>query len=125
MNEVAAKSGKEVNKVQALVNGTRCQAVESDHGALQDLPTELGGGEREVITIALERKAGLVIIDEQLGRKVARGKGLSVTGTIGVLIEAKARGLVPRLGSELDRLIEVGMWMSEPFYERILREFGE
>jgi predicted nucleic acid-binding protein len=48
-----------------------------------------------------------------------------VTGTIGVLIEAREKGLLVSIRRELDRLVEAGMWLDELFYHRILREFGE
>ncbi|HHV53354.1 MAG TPA: DUF3368 domain-containing protein [Synergistaceae bacterium] len=62
---------------------------------------------------------------DQQGRRVAYEKGLSVTGTLGILIEARERGMIPSVRCELDRLIEAGMWIDEAFYHRILQEFGE
>lgn len=75
--------------------------------------------------MALETKVDLVILDDQQGRSVARERGLLVTGTVGVLIEARERGLIPSVRHELDRLIEAGMWIDEAFYHRILQELGE
>jgi len=66
-----------------------------------------------------------VILDDQEGRRVACERDLSITGTVGVLVEARERGLIPSLRQELDRLIEAGMWIHEAFYHRILMEFGE
>jgi predicted nucleic acid-binding protein len=60
-----------------------------------------------------------VILDDQLGRRVARENGLSITGTVGVLIEAKEQEIIISVRRELDNLIEVGMWISEAFYRRI------
>lgn len=54
----------------------------------------LGAGERAAITLALSLHADLVLIDERKGTNVALGKGLAVTGTIGVLGLASRRGLV-------------------------------
>ena len=92
---------------------------------LQTLPAELGAGERAAIALAMEREADLVILDDQEGRRLARAKGLSVTGTIGVLVEARARGHISSLRRELDRVVEAGLWISETFYDRLLQEFGE
>jgi predicted nucleic acid-binding protein len=60
-----------------------------------------------------------VILDDQLGRRVARENGLSITGTVGVLIEAKEQEIIISVRRELDNLIEVSMWISETFYRRI------
>lgn len=54
----------------------------------------LDRGEREAIALAINLKAGLVLIDEADGRQAARDKGLKVTGTLGILVKAKERGLV-------------------------------
>jgi len=92
---------------------------------LEELPSGLGRGEREAIALALETRADLVVLDDQQRRRVAREKGLSVAGTVGILIEAREQGRIPSVRRELDRLIEAGMWVDGAFYHRILQEFGE
>jgi predicted nucleic acid-binding protein len=67
----------------------------------------------------------MIVLDDQQGRNVARERNLAVTGTIGVLIEAKGRDMIPSVRRELDLLIEAGMWIDEAFYHRILQEFDE
>ncbi|WP_263788777.1 DUF3368 domain-containing protein [Salinibacter grassmerensis] len=59
-------------------------------GDLQDLDL----GEREAILLAVREEAGLLLIDERAGRTVARKRGVSVTGTIGVLGAAAQKGLI-------------------------------
>lgn len=48
----------------------------------------LDQGEMEVLQLAQSEKADWVLIDEKLGRKVARTLGLKVKGTLGVLLTA-------------------------------------
>lgn len=43
-------------------------------------------------------------MDEQLGRRIAEELGLTVTGTLGILVEAKERKLIPSLRHELQHL---------------------
>ena len=86
---------------------------------LAGLPVDLGPGEREAIALALETAADLVVLDDQAGRRLARARGLQVTGTVGVLVEARARGLLPALRPELDRLRAAGLWLAEAFYQRL------
>jgi predicted nucleic acid-binding protein len=107
-----------------LKKGT-LQLSQASEKNLAELPIDLGRGEREAIALAIDLAADLVILDDQQGRLVSREKGLSVTGTIGVLIEAKERGFIPFLRPEMDRLIEAGMWINEVFYHRILKEYSE
>ena len=62
-----------------------------------DIPSELrqlGPGEREAIVLAESVDDGLVLLDERKARGMARQRGLAVTGTLGVLDLAAARGLV-------------------------------
>ena len=124
-DEIGIKPGKENDQVQALLKKGTLQLGQVSEKILAELPIDLGRGEREAIALAIDSGSDLVILDDQQGRLVSRDKGLSVTGTVGVLIEAKERGFVPSLRSEIDRMIEAGMWISEVFYHRILKEYGE
>lgn len=57
----------------------------------------LHAGEREVILLAREIEADLVVMDEKAARRLAREQGLNVTGLIGILDEVATRGLVDLL----------------------------
>ena len=46
-------------------------------------------------------------MDEHLGRETARHLGVRYTGLIGVLIEAKHKGLISRVKPHLDALRDV------------------
>jgi hypothetical protein len=124
LDELEAKPG-EIEKIQALIQGGDFQVQKAANENIDRIPADLGVGEREAIALAIEKNADLVILDDREGRKIARSRGLSVTGTIGVLVEARERSLIPSIRPELDRLIEAGMWLNEAFYHRILQEFGE
>jgi predicted nucleic acid-binding protein len=54
----------------------------------------LGSGERETIALAQAVDVELVLLDEKRARNAARARGLAVSGTLGVLDLAAARGLV-------------------------------
>ncbi|NEO53738.1 MAG: DUF3368 domain-containing protein [Okeania sp. SIO3B5] len=54
----------------------------------------LNAGEKAAMILAIQQEANLIIIDEALGRKVARSKGLKVTGLLGILDRAAQQNLV-------------------------------
>jgi uncharacterized protein len=124
-DELRAKPGQENDQAKAFLKEGKLQLRRVNEKTLAGIPVDLGRGEREAIALALDAGADLVILDDLKGRIVARDKGLSVTGTVGVLIEAKERGFITSLRPEIDRLIEARMWVSEVFYHRILKEYGE
>lgn len=72
----------------------------------------LDAGEAAVIILATELAADLVIIDETLGRNQAKQSGLKVTGTIGILIKAKKRKLIPKVMPLISDLQAKGVWIS-------------
>jgi predicted nucleic acid-binding protein len=83
-------------------------------------------GEAEAIALALTIPDAELLIDEARGRKVARGLGLQVTGTAGVLLEAKRQGQIAAVRPLLDALIrEHGFHLSEQLYAHIVGTAGE
>jgi predicted nucleic acid-binding protein len=84
----------------------------------------LGKGEQEAMDLALEIRASQILHDRP-ARRLAASLGLSVIGTLGVLLAAKRNGLVIELRKELDRLVQVHFFMDEGLYQLVLTEAGE
>jgi predicted nucleic acid-binding protein len=59
----------------------------------------LHAGERDVILLARQIEADLLIMDEKAARQAAIERGLNVTGLIGILDEAAALGMLDLLAA--------------------------
>jgi predicted nucleic acid-binding protein len=86
---------------------------------------DLDAGEAETLILAHEQHADLVILDETIGRMYAKWMNLNLTGTIGILLKAKAQGLVERIAPLLDELREKGSWLSPTLVAKTLKLAGE
>jgi predicted nucleic acid-binding protein len=90
------------------------------------LQRDLDAGESEAIALAVETEAELLIMDERLGRDTARIFELKYTGVVGVLIEAKRKGLIEEIRPVLDEMRTKGHFrISSALYARILQDEGE
>jgi hypothetical protein len=56
------------------------------------LRASLGAGESEALSLAAEIRADRLLLDERAARRVAEALGLSVVGTLGVLLAAGEEG---------------------------------
>lgn len=82
---------------------------------------DLDKGEAEVIVLANEINADLVIIDEKQGREYAKYFNLKLTGTIGILLKAKELGLIGKIKPLLYEITKNGIWLSKKFIDKILK----
>jgi predicted nucleic acid-binding protein len=86
---------------------------------------DLGRGEAEVIALGLEHPDSRLILDDTLGRRIARLHKLRITGTVGVVVKAKQAGLLPAVAPILFALQEAGLWLSDALVTEVLRQAGE
>jgi uncharacterized protein len=101
--------------------------VKSIQGVLYKdfLLSELDLGEAETIILAKELKANFVIIDENLGYKIANNVGLTAIRTLSILLRAKQKGFISELRPLLDEMIAKGRWYSDSVYRAVLIQAGE
>ncbi len=81
----------------------------------------LDKGEAAVIQTALDRGVRRVCIDEALGRRMARLHGLSVTGSLGVLLKGKRNGHAIDMQGCIDRMRRRGVWISARTMQHAIR----
>ena len=85
----------------------------------------LHAGEVEVMILAREQKADLVIMDDDAAKKTAKFLGLNVTGTLGVLLKAKKEGYLEKIEPVMNELIRDGLFISDTVKRYVLKEAGE
>lgn len=86
---------------------------------------DLGAGETSVIALASAMTSSICILDDLAARNCAEVFQLRVIGTLGILLKAKAAGLVPRLQPEIDRLLSVGSMLAPSVIHKALGLAGE
>lgn len=91
----------------------------------QILSASLGAGESEALSLAVELRASLLILDERPARRLAGALGIPVLGTLGLLLKAKSLGLIPKLKPQLELLLKHDFRMSSLLYGRVLKSAGE
>ena len=85
----------------------------------------LGAGERQVLALALETADAICILDDALARRIAGVLKLRITGTLGILIDAKRCGLIATVRPQLDRLQSLGFRLAAHTRAAVLRMADE
>ena len=79
-------------------------------------------GEQSAILLIEQLKADLLIVDEMVGRRIARSRGLRVIGTLGILEEAGRLGWID-LSMVLGQLQQTTFRVSEQLIQQILERY--
>jgi predicted nucleic acid-binding protein len=99
--------------------------VNPSHIPARWLATDFGSGELSTMALALEYPSHVVLLDDALARRTAQAAGISVWGTLRVLLEAKDRHLIEQIAPYVDALVAAGMWISDELRLRVLQLAGE
>ena len=89
------------------------------------LAWNLGPGETAVISYALAKPNATVILDDMAARKCAKSLGVRVKGTLGVVVLAKRKGLVPSAATIFRDLLAVGARFDDALARYVLQQIGE
>ncbi len=106
--------------VPSLKNYNWLQIVEPSSVPSEWLSLDLGVGELETMALALENPDRIVILDDALARRIAKAAGLTVWGTLRVLLEAKSQRIIRSVEPYIEQMKSSGMWISEDVKSRIL-----
>ena len=86
---------------------------------------DLDDGEAEVLVLAKEINADLVILDEIMGRRYAKRFEINLTGTIGILLKAKETGLITSIKNLMSELVEKGTWLNPKLISKAIKMANE
>jgi len=91
----------------------------------QVLAWDLGLGETAVLELARAFPGSTAVIDDLAGRRCAEALGLSLRGTVGLVLAAKQAGRLVAARPVLERLRDSGMYLSDAVLQRALLRVGE
>jgi len=87
---------------------------------VQTLKTQVDDGEAEAIALALEVKNVIIILDDLSARRIAQQLQLKVMGTVGMLIQAKQKNIIPAIKPILESLAEANFRISDAIIDKAL-----
>ena len=86
---------------------------------------DLGTGESEVLSLALNTPNFAAIIDDRAARRCPRTFGIITIGTGRILILAKQRGIIPLVSPRIQALRDAGLWLSDNLINLLQQQAGE
>ncbi len=91
----------------------------------QLLEMQIDKGESSAIALALETPDSTVILDDYKARKIAAQLKINYTGTIGVIIKAKLKGIIPSIKPLLEKIKQTDFRLSAEIEIQALKEADE
>jgi uncharacterized protein len=123
--ELLAKTGIEADRLDQSLSTFVKVAERPQVPPEVELTTRmLDPGEREAIALA-HNSSLPIIMDDRLGREAARRLGLAVTGTAGVVVQAKQENLITSVRELLEQIRDRGYWLSDELIEAAAKLAGE
>lgn len=89
------------------------------------LETSVDKGEASAIALAVEIVDCLLIIDDLKGRDLAESLGIKITGTFGIIIEAKLSGKITSVKPYLKKISQTNFRFSTKLEKLILEKANE
>jgi predicted nucleic acid-binding protein len=117
------RDAKRHQAIRSFIEGLPPWLIERSPKTMESFPL-LDDGEVAAISLALEMKADLLLIDESLGRKTAAARGIHIAGTIGIIERAADQNLLD-LKDAFDRIKETDFWISHELLDVRLKLYIE
>ena len=91
---------------------------------LSVLEWRLGKGESSVLALAIEHGVE-AIMDDLQGRRCAASLNIPVRGTLGIVLTAKQRGVIPAARPVIEDMMKTGLYLSKKVLNQALAKVGE
>lgn len=125
--ELLGKVGVESSRIdRALSDFIHVTEVAPLKPPVRRVLADLDEGERQAISLAssLSDKI-LLLLDDRAGRAAARELKIPTTGLIGILLLAKEKRLINKVGPQIDELRRQGYWVSDEVVQTAKELAGE
>ncbi|HRP58505.1 DUF3368 domain-containing protein, partial [Agriterribacter sp.] len=97
----------------------------ADMSKQQLLELQIEKGESSAIALALETPNSTIILDDHKARKIANQLGLAYTGTIGVIVKAKLKGIIPSIKPIIEKIKRTNFRISVEIEIQALKQANE
>lgn len=81
---------------------------------------KLGPGETSVLSWALAHSGSIAILDDLAARRCAEVLEIPLIGTLGIVLKAKRKGMLPAARPALEKLLAAGMCLSGKVIDQAL-----
>lgn len=85
----------------------------------------LGTGEINSLALAVELKDSTIILDDDKAKKIAKSHNLDVTGSLGIILKAKQRNIIPSMKDVLIKIKSTNFHLPSSLEALILKIAGE
>jgi len=120
--EVSVTGKPGVDRLRAFLQG-KIHSVNLDNFIISG--DVLDEGELTSIALYKHLQADFLLIDEKAGRRVAKLNHIQIIGSLGVLIEAKKKGIIPTLKPHIETLRHAKIYFSDALLDFALNAVGE
>ena len=121
-SEVTAVDKPQSARLRSYLHG-KVRAVDMQRYVYLDAFAD--AGETQAMLLYKELAADYLLIDDRRGRKVAKINQIKTVGSLGVLLQAKRIGLIPRVAPLVEQIAASSVFMSENLIQAVLELAGE
>lgn len=122
-NEIKVKHDSVYRQLLLAMNWIKVCKVEKSSNL--SFKARLHAGEIEVIKLGVINPDSLLILDDNSAKKTAKAFGLKVTGTLGILIQAKEKNIIDNVKPYIDKMLKAGFYVSSEIITMVLNIAGE